>query len=306
MKTRSMFLAILSLVLVPMVLNAWDTRLAGLGSPSLAMGEGVPNAMSSFVGFFPTDQFNVGLSVIADPVDIFTLPQQLGNEKLFPSNALIAEWTSTISGSGGLVMKPKGPMTFAIFLMRPGNNSFAIGTPRGGFGAPLGGSFFADAGVAVTAPTSPSNIFDIFFSYKLGNILLGISGGFAYSMSAGSTTSIADTANSDTTNSSSSWAATGRAGASIPLGPVGFDAGVVVVAGSETATRVSGSAAAVPNLNNKLTATNVALAANVRASLPLAQTLDLAAVGNFSMLPQNYSASTAAGAVDTTTAYIDP
>jgi hypothetical protein len=308
MKNKSLLLAIVSLVLIPLSVSAWDTRLLGLGSPSLAIGEGVPQALFTSIGPLPTDQYNVGISVIADPVDIFTLPQQLGNEKLFPSNALIAEWTGVVGtvglGNGGLVMKPKGPMTFAIFLLRPGNNGFVTGGPRGAFTG-LGTSFAADVpGVAVTTPFAPANIFDLFFSYKLGNILLGGSAGFSYTLTTNTSTNTVGTPNTNVDNNSSSWAATGRLGASMPLGPAGLDAGVVVVVGSETATRVTGSAAG--SLNNKLTATNVALAVNVRGSLPLADTLNLAAVGNFSMLPQNYSASTAAGAVNNTTNLIDP
>jgi len=308
MKSRSMLLAILSLILIPMSLNAWDTRLLGLGSPTLAIGEGVPSALSTAIGLLPTDQFNVGLSAIPDPVDIFTLPQQLGNEKLFPSNALIAEWTGANAGNGGLVMKPKGPMTFAIFLLRPGNNGFVVGGPRAAF-AGLGASFFANSTATVTAPSAPNNIFDLFFSYKLGNILLGGSVGFAYGLAANVTASTAGNATSNVTDTSSTLAATGRLGASLPLGPVGFDAGVVVVVGNASAKEVTGATPPAPygaNLNDSLTATNVALAVNARASLPLAQNLDLAGIGNFSMLPQNYSATALGANVDTTTARIDP
>ena len=306
MKTRSLLLVVLSLSLIPMSLSAWDTRLTGLGGPSLAIGQELPSALLA-VGLFPTDQFNVGLSAIPDPVDIFTLPQQLGNEKMFPSNALIAEWTGTTTGSGGLVMKPKGPMTFAIFLMRPGNNGFVIGAPRGAF--PALGTFVTDSTVTVTAPTAPSNIFDFIFSYKLGNVLLGGSAGFAYGLAANINESTSGTANSNVTDTSSTWAATGRLGASMPLGPVGFDAGVVVVVGNASAKQVTGAMPPVPygaNLNDSLTATNVALSVNARALLPLGDKLDFAGVGNFSMLPQNYSASNAAGAITNSTALIDP
>jgi hypothetical protein len=309
MKNKSLLLAIVSLVLIPMALNAWDTRLLGLGNPSLTIGDGLPSAMSSFVGFLPTDQYNTGLSMVPDASDIFTDPQLIGNVQYFPGISFIADWSGA-TPNGGLVMRQKGsPMTFALFLMRPGNNSFAIGTPRGAF-TNLG-SFATDSTLLpnITSPVAPTNIADFFFSYKLGNILFGASGGFAYGLAAGLNGSIQGTANSNVTNSSGSWAATGRLGASMPLGPAAFDASLVVVGANATATQVTGATPPggfAANQNNKLTATNVSLAVNVRGTLPLADTLNLAAVGNFSMLPQNFTASNAAGPINSTTALIAP
>jgi len=310
MKARSMLLVLLSLVLIPISASAWDTRILALGDPALTMGDAVPSGYTSFVGFYPTDGYaGVGLSIIPDAVDIFVMPQALGNEKLFPSNGLVVDWAGG-APNGGLIYKPTGAMTFALFLLAPANYGFAIGTPRGAFNIAGGGntSFALSSTLAagITTPASPANIADFFFSYKLGNIVIGASAGFAYSLAAGGSTNISGTANSTTNDNSSAWAATGRAGVSMPLGPVGFDASVVVVGANTTATRTSGAAAAVPNLNNSLTATNIALAVNTRGTLPLGDKFDLGAVANFATLPQNFSASNAAGSISTTTAFIDP
>ncbi len=258
---------------------------------------------------FPTDEYGIGVSAVPDPLDIFTLPQQLGNETLFPSSALITEWAGLTTVNGGLVFKPKGPITVGLFMLRPSFNQWVVGGTRAGFPG-LGASFAADSTITeLTAPPVPSNLLDVIVSYRLGTVLIGVGAGFAYGLASDVNGSTVGTSDSNAVDSSISWAATGRVGASIPLGPVTLDAGGTVIVGSQTARRVTGATPPfgyAANQDNTLSATNVSFAVSMRASIPLAPALSVIGLGTFALLPQDYSASTAAGSVTTATALIDP
>jgi hypothetical protein len=300
---KKKWLFILSAFLaLPLALSAWDSRIYSLGAPTLSLSGAVPTGFANFV--FPTDEYGLGLSAVPDALDVFILPQQLANSKLFPSTSIILDSTVLINPNGGIVMGLGKQFVLGVFLFRPTLNGWVTGAPRANL-AGLGGSYTADSGVAVTAPTVPANLADVIFAARLGTLLVGGGVGFSYSQAANDSSSIVGTANSTTTNTSSGYVITGRLGASLPLGPVAFDASALLMYGSESASRVSGAAAAIPNLNNSLTAGDFTFSVNARAIVPLAAALDLVALADFALLPQNYSASTAAGAVTTTTALID-
>ncbi len=118
------------LLLLPFAAGAWDTRILSLDSPSLSESFGVPTTYGNVL--FPTDEFGIGLSAVADPLDIWKLPEQLANTALFPSSSVILDLTGSgtaLGGNAGLVIPFKQlPLVLGVFAMRPSMNGWVVGT----------------------------------------------------------------------------------------------------------------------------------------------------------------------------------
>lgn len=311
MKWMKVFVAAM-ILLLPFSVGAWDTRILSLNDPALVQSLGRPAGFTDLV--FPTDEFGVGLSAVPDAIDIWKLPQQLANVKLFPSSAIILDWTGSnpLMGNAGLVLPLKGtPLVLGVFLMRPSLNGWVTGTPRSDFG--LGASFAASAGNQVSAggtpPAAPTNLADLFVAAKFGTLLAGLSAGVAYDQAINQTASIVGTANSNTTYTSSSSVITLRGGVGLPVTlkvPFNIDLSVLVLFGNASGSYVSGAAAAVPNVNDTLTAGNMSASFGGRITATLSPALDAVLLAEYALLGQNYAATTAGVALTTTTTPIDP
>lgn len=312
---RYSFILVLLLVIVPLSIGAYDTRLLSLNNPTLSQTAAVPSTLLPNL-LFPTDEFGLGVSAVPDSLDIWKLPQQLANKALFPSNAVILDYTgpAVTDGNAGLVLAPgKLPLVIGVFCRRPDQNGWMIGTPRLDLPG-LGLDFFADGSAPATmqvgtGPSAPSNIADLILALRLGNLAFGAGAGFSYDQALNSTTSTAGTANSDITEKASSSVITLRGGANLALTilfPLSIDLGTILMLSNYSTTYVSGAAAPVPNENDSITARNMALSVSGRIAAALSSALQVFVLGDFASLPQNYSAADNAVALDSVTIRVDP
>lgn len=298
---RLLLLSVLLLLLPAMFLGAWDTRLSSLDSPTLSLTGGAPFAYVTGGAAFPTDEYGLGLSAVSDPLDIFTLPQQLANPALFPSNSVILDSTiiNTTSANGGVVLNfaiRNVPLLVGLFVARPTSTTWVIGTPRSALPG-LGASYFTNAGIPGIAPTAPSNIADLLLATRFGSILVGAGVGVSYSLpSYGNASNPAGSATTSTTSS----LITGRLGVSATLGPVAVDVSSLLLFGD---ANVSDSATGVPDSN--MDAKDFSFSVNARATMPVQKTLDIVVLAEYASLPQNYSGSNAGVGFSTTTTLVD-
>jgi hypothetical protein len=179
----------LCFLVVPIVLSsAWDARLASLNNPTLSANASVPRGtLPSLV--FPTDEFGYGLSFVPDPLDIWKRPQKLADQSLFPSHAVIVDWTgpTVFDGSAGIVVGLKAlPLSLAFFLGRPNINGWVVGD----YMVDLYGMNYWDEAMSVgginniTELFTPANLVDLIVALHLGEVLIGVSVGFSYNLAA--------------------------------------------------------------------------------------------------------------------------
>ena len=264
----SQFVAIAVFVLlVPVYVNAYDTRLISLNSPVLINSTGIPGP---------------GISAVLDTSDIWRLPGRVADSELFPSHTVIVEYQAYGQTSGGVVING-GPFYAGIFALRPKQNSWVIGIPRAYLGS--SGTFFSDANVSGTEPGPPSNIADAFLGINLGQWLsAGVGAGWAYSMTRDTVTAIEGTEDSTTTDKASSSVITARAGISIFLASVSIDVGVVVPFSNYSSLYKSGANAPNPNQDDSVTANNRALNVGGRIFVSPSTNLQLSVLGDYAMM----------------------
>jgi hypothetical protein len=304
------FIFIILILALPLSLYGYDTRIFALDGPTLSHTFGA--ALAGVIVIFPTDEFlGLGLSAVEDTLDIWKLPSRLADKELFPTNSVIIDYTGGFTGNGGLVIAPsRWPVTLGIFTLRPNQNGWVIGEPRGDL-AGLGATYFADSGndISGTPPAAPSNIIDALCALKVGSILIGGGIGYAYDKAFDAENSIAGTADSTTTQKSKSSVLTFRAGVTFDLViqiPITFDIGVIFAHSNYEATLESG-AAAVPlvSQDDSITADNNAFSIGTRIIGGITSDIEVVVLGEYTRLPQDYSQTDDGTALDSTTDQVD-
>jgi hypothetical protein len=305
MKRTSSLICILLLFLIGAIgVSAYDTRINSLNGPTISHSRAAAAAGLGSV-IFPTDEFGVGLSAVPDPVDIWRLPSRLADSSYFGSQAILLNYDGA-SPSAGFVSPSSGlPLTVGIFALRPDRNGWVTGSPRDNL-AGLGLNFEADAGTAAASPAAPSNILDVLVGYQRGNLMIGGGAGLAYEKTVDDTSSIDGTADSTTTEKSTSSVITVRAGVTLPVSILTIDAGAIAAFSSYKASYESGAAAAPPNENDSVTAGNLSLGAGVRLAAELGTNLEGVFLADFVNMPQKYEAVDNGTDLDNTTTRIDP
>jgi hypothetical protein len=299
---------------LPLSTPGYDTRLLALNSPTLSQTAGADAAFGAGNAIiFPTDEFGLGLSSVPDTFDIWKLPGRLADKELFPSNSVILDYTGAATGNGGIVIAPaKLPFTLGVFALRPSQNGWVIGSPRGDLG--LSATYYdeavADGIVTVpgTQPAAPTNIIDALIAAKLGRFTIGGGVGYAYDKALDSATSTEGTADSEITQKAESSVFTVRVGAGMDLTlgiPIAFDLGMMYLFSNHEATYKSGAAAVPASEDDSVNADNESVNFCVRAFGSVSPTIDIVLLGDFVIfMDQEYTQKDNGTALDSNTAQV--